>query len=127
MSKRNCLLLVTMVVLVSVSTTYAAAVKLDLVKPKHTNAPENASGRAILNHAKGSDKTIIQINCRDLYANIGYSVQLYDLEGGYALIGTIKAHKNGTGTLHTVLSGDHSACRVIVRRPDGNRVLRSFL
>ena len=103
------------------SYALAAAVKVALVPYAYPDADPtepDASGHAVLNYAKGADKTEVQINCWDLTPGEEYTVYLND--GGYYDIGTFTTRKNGSGNLHVSLDGDHSASLLVAVNNAGN-------
>ena len=83
----------------------AKAVKVELA-PYGTLEPD-ASGHAILNYAKGADKTEVQVNCWGLTPETEYTVYLNDGVDYYA-IGTFTTDSSGDGHLHAKLEGDAS-------------------
>ena len=88
----------------------AAAVKVDLLPLPGSVAPEpDASGHAVLNYAKGADKTEVQVNCWDLTSETEYTVYLCAPGPEWYEIGSFTTRKNGNGNLHVRLPGDHSA------------------
>jgi hypothetical protein len=105
----------------------AAAVKVALVpydNPVIGIAEPDASGHAILNYAKGADKTEVQVNCWGLSQEGEYTVYLKP--SGWLKIGTFTLRRNGSGNLHVFLEGDLSgATPVAVNNPDGFTVLMS--
>ena len=106
---RRSLMLISLAVFVlaGAGIALAAAVKVDLLPYPVANPIEpDASGRAVLNYAKGSDKTVAQVNCWGLTPESEYMVYLKD--GGWYAIGTFTTRKNGSGNLHVFLEGDHS-------------------
>ena len=85
----------------------AKAVKVELA-PYGSLEPD-ASGHAILNYAKGADKTEVQVNCWDLTPETEYTVYLSPDDGGsYYAIGTFTTDSSGEGNLHAKLAGDVS-------------------
>jgi len=96
------------------SAAFAAAVKIDLTnvfaEPNHPDAV----GKAVLNYAKGADKTEIQVNCSGLIAGDDYVVYLEIGVGVFTHIGEFTAGPNGKGTFHARLDGDVSAYPVAV-------------
>ena len=85
----------------------AKAVKVELA-PYPAAAPlePDASGHVILNYAKGTDKTIVQMNCWGLMSEAEYTVYLYN--GGFYAVGSFTTRTNGSGNLHVTLEGDAS-------------------
>jgi hypothetical protein len=100
----------------------AKAVKFNLVA-NGAEAIPGAYGQAILNYAKGADKTEIQVNCWGLLPNTQYFVRL-KLPSNKD-IGDFTTKKNGTGTFHTWLEGDFSTAEHIAIRNASGRVLYS--
>ena len=85
----------------------AKAVKVELVPWSDSVAPEpDASGHAILNYAKGADKTEVQVNCWGLTPETDYTVYLNN--GSWYSIGTFTTNGYGDGNLHVKLAGDAS-------------------
>ena len=107
--KQFILICLGVVVLSVAGIALAAAVKVALVPYAHPgNDPTepDASGHAILNYAKGADKTEVQVNCKGLSQEGEYTVYLKP--SGWLAIGTFTLRKNGTGNLHVSLEGDLS-------------------
>ena len=115
--------LAALVVIFAVGIALAGAVKVDLMPyPPADPIDEDASGHAILNYAKGADRTEVQLNCKGLEPQTEYTVYLN--EGGWNAIGTFTTRKNGTGNFHVKLEGDHSgASQVAVNNPGNLTVL----
>ena len=111
----------------SLSKLCAAAVKVALVpydNPVIGLAEPDASGHAILNYAKGADKTEVQVNCWGLMPDSEYTVYLK--AATWHPVGTFTTRKNGSGNLHAKLPGDHSGhLPVAVNNTDGYTVLMS--
>ena len=114
MSRKSFLLLVAAVVLCSAGVALAAAVKLNLVH--YLGGPDvGASGQAVLNYAKGADKTEIQINCQGLTPLTNYTVYLSPTPTGpFQSVGNFTTLRNGKGTLHLSIPGDVSGSVVTV-------------
>jgi hypothetical protein len=114
------------VVVFAVATALAAAVKVELMPyPEDEPLEPGASGHAMLNHAEGSDKTIVQVNCMGLKPEATYTVLLKGPED-YHAIGTFETRKNGTGNLNVHLDGDHCGhLPVAVNNQDNQTVLLS--
>ena len=102
--KQFILICLGVVVLSVAGIALAKAVKVELV-PYGTAEPD-ASGHAILNYAKGADKTEVQVNCWRLTPNTNYTVYLKN--GGFYAVGDFTTRKNGSGNLHVRLMGDRS-------------------
>ena len=104
--KKELLICLAAVVLCVAGIALAAAVKVDLL-PYPPAAPQepDASGQAVLNYAKGADKTEIQVNCAGLTPGAEYTVYIGT---PWEVIGTFVARKNGTGNLHARPDGDQS-------------------
>jgi hypothetical protein len=97
------------VVLGTAGVALAAAVKVKLMPYPAANPIEpNASGRAVLNYTKGSDKTIVQVNCWGLMPNSEYTVWLSPSPGNFHVVGSFVTDYYGEGHLHAFLPGDHS-------------------
>jgi len=112
--KKALLICLAAVVLCVAGIALAKAVKVELL-PYPAAAPlePDASGQAILNYAKGEDKTEIQVNCSGLTPGAEYTVYI----GGGSTwedIGTFIARKNGTGNLHARPDEDQSGLSVAV-------------
>ena len=85
----------------------AAAVKFNLTPYEGDGAAIAGSyGQAVLNYAKGTDKTEIQVNCWGLNAGEEYIV--YYGNPGYLPVGNFVAKKNGAGNFHAWVTGDVS-------------------
>ena len=85
----------------------------------------SAGGEAILNYAKGADRTEIQVNCSGLEPNTECIVSLYECteeEPGYIELGTLTTNKKGKGTLHVRVEGDASEWCVLVLGDDDTSV-----
>ena len=108
LSKKRVLILFATILVCVAGLALAKAVKVELM-PYPAAAPlePDASGHAILNYAKGQDKTIVQVNCWDLKPDTEYTVYLND--GGFYVIGNFTTRKNGSGNLHVSIAGDVSA------------------
>ena len=104
--KKALLICLAAVVLCVAGIALAAAVKVELL-PYPAAAPlePDASGQAVLNYAKGADKTEIQVNCAGLTPGEGYTVYI---GSPWEVIGTFVARKNGSGNLHARPDGDQS-------------------
>jgi hypothetical protein len=95
------------IVLCVTGVAMAAAVKIELLPWEFSVAPEpDARGQAVLNYAKGKDKTIGQFNCWGLTPETDYDVYLF-IDGSWENIGTFTTNKNGAGHLHAYGDGDH--------------------
>lgn len=112
-------------VLSAAGIAFAAAVKVTLAPYAYPNQDPDepdASGRAVLNYAKGKDKTEVQVNCWGLTPNTECWVWI-DL-GGWQEIGTFTTDESGEGHLHAKLPGDVSgATQVAVNTPKFRTVL----
>ena len=117
--------LIGLVIALVAGIALAKAVKVDLLPYPDDPIEPDASGRAVLNYAKGADKTEVQINCRGLMSETEYTVYLYDVENAdFYSIGTFTTRKNGTGNFHTKLDGDRSGeLPVAVNNPANQTVL----
>jgi hypothetical protein len=116
--ERNVLIGVTAVTLCLTGITLARAVRQDL---EPLDLESDASGFAILNYAKGPDKTEIQVNCSGLGPNTECIVLLCnftDEETDYIELGTLTTNKEGKGTLHARVEGDASGWSVVVLGDD---------
>ena len=108
LSKKRVLILFATILVCVAGLALAKAVKVELMPyPPAAPLDPNASGHAILNYAKGQDKTIVQVNCWNLKPETGYTVYLSN--GGFYSIGDFTTRKNGSGNLHVSLEGDVSA------------------
>ena len=85
-----------------VALAAAAKVKLEA----YGGLLPDASGHAVLNYAKGADKTIVQVNCWDLAPSTNYTVYLND--GSWYVVGTFTSDGSGEGHLHVSLSGNRA-------------------
>jgi len=120
--KKALLICLAAVVLCVAGIALAEAVKLTLV-PVDGGPDPDGSGRAVLNYAKGEDKTIIQVNCWELTPGDEYGV---NLANGKGPVGRVVAKKNGTITVHGEQEGDQSGCIVRVRnRTQKHQALQS--
>ena len=102
--------LIALVIALVVGVALAKAVKKDLVpyvNADGTVIEPNAYGQAMLNYAKGADKTEVQVNCWDLVSNTMYTVYLNN-SGVWHSICTFTTDANGEGHCHAKLPGDHS-------------------
>jgi hypothetical protein len=84
-----------------------------------------AGGHAILNYAKGADKTEIQVNCRGLEPETVYTVLIYDDSqeaGTYDFVGGFTTDKNGKGNWHGRVEGDVSGFSVAILGDDATTV-----
>lgn len=88
------------------TVAFAAAVRIELDAYNYSGHEGYGDGKAILNYAKGADKTEIQVNCSGLIPDEEYTV-LVD-HGGWTPIGTFVAKKNGKGNFHERVDGDVS-------------------
>ncbi|HUW20513.1 MAG TPA: hypothetical protein VMW16_14545 [Sedimentisphaerales bacterium] len=124
--KKVGLICVVSVVLLAAAVALAAAVKVELLPcPAENPIEPNASGHAILNYAQGRDKTMVEINCWGLKADMNYTAHLKAPEGFHS-IGMFTTRKNGSGNLNVDLEGDHSAHLPVAINNDANEtVLRS--
>ena len=111
MWKKSIVICIAAIVLCVGGIALAKAVKLNLV-PVEGSPDLDGSGRAVLNYAKGEDKTIIQVNCWGLTPGDEYGV---NLANGKGPVGRVVAKKNGTITVHGEQEGDQSGCIVRVR------------
>jgi len=98
-----------------VTLAFAAAIKVDLLAYPGTGY---GSGQAILNYAKGADKTEIQVNCWGLDPGEWYTVRIGPLTPRWKSLGTFTAKKNGEGHIHARLSGDWSSNYIAVNLQD---------
>ena len=123
--KSNLLIYLTTVVLCVAGIALAKAIKVDLTP--YGSVEPNASGHAVLNYAKGADKTMVQMNCWDLTSNTKYTVYLFYDDGSgvdWYTIGTFTTRKNGSGNLHVFLEGHTSGdVAVAVNNPSDETVL----
>jgi len=124
--KRALLICIGAVVLCAAGIALAAAVKVTL-EPFPAGSPiePGASGQAVLNYAKGADKTEVQVNCKGLKPDSDYVVYL-KTGGTFDLIGKFITNSKGNGHLHASLAGDRSAdLPVAVNNRAGATVLLS--
>ena len=106
--KKALLICLAAVVLCVAGIALAAAVKVELLPYAYPGADPlepDAAGQAVLNYAKGADKTEIQVNCSGLTPGEGYTVYI---GSPWEVIGTFVARNNGTGNLHVRPDGDQS-------------------
>jgi hypothetical protein len=120
---RKRLLLVGLAVLVSFAgVAFAQAVKTDLLPQAPASDPDSgASGQAVLNYAKGADKTEVQINAEGLTPGATYFPGIFG-SGGFPYV---TAGPNGKINVHAEVSGDVSALDAGVYRVGGPLVLRT--
>lgn len=88
---------------------FAAAVRVNLATIDTVNYPDG-EGRAILNYAKGADKTEIQVNCSGLTPGETYTVWVDDGAGFVQIEDEFVAGPNGKGHFHGRCAGDVSDC-----------------
>lgn len=115
MWRKSVSLLVAAIVLCGAGVALAAAVKVNLAH--YAGGPdEGASGQAVLNFAKGANKTEIQINCQGLTPDTNYTVYLSQTSTGptFDPVGDFTTHENGKGNLHLSIPGDVSASVITV-------------
>ena len=106
--KKNVLICFAAVVLCIGGLAVAKAVKVELIPYAYPGADPlepDAAGQAVLNYAKGADKTEIQVNCSGLTPGEEYTVYI---GSPWEVIGTFIARKNGSGNLHARPDGDQS-------------------
>jgi len=89
---------------------FGAAVKVDLNPPPKSGG--DASGRVILNYAKGADKTEIQVNCSGLIGGQNYWITIDGI--GLEPIEAV-AKKNGTLAVHVKKEGNQTAGNLITK------------
>ncbi|UCE17173.1 MAG: hypothetical protein JSV84_09725 [Gemmatimonadota bacterium] len=102
--------LIGLVIALVAGIALAKAVKVDLVPYVDADGnvlEPNAYGKAMLNYAKGADKTEVQVNCWDLVPNAMYTVYLNN-SGTWYSICTFTTDSNGEGHCHAKLAGDVS-------------------
>lgn len=117
MKKLAIALAICLMVVMAGSVAFAKAVKIDLVSIDLVKYPD-AEGKAVLNYAKGADKTEIQINCSGLIAGDDYVVYLKT--NGFSDIGEFTAGPNGKGNFHARQDGDVSGLTVAVNHKATN-------
>ena len=119
MVRKISLMCLAAVILCGTGIALAAAVKVHLM-PYNAIEPD-ASGRAVLNYAKGADKTEVQVNCWGLMPDEMYTVWLSP-DGGtsYHPIGSFTTDEYGEGNLHAKLPGDHSGHLPVAVNNAGN-------
>ena len=108
--------------------TFAGAVNVALCPDA---APDDARGRAILNYAKGADKTEIQVNCWGLDPDYNYTawINVTGLGcpeiGGWSNIGTFSVNTKGNGHVHASVPTDVSGAVLMVNfeTPSATHVL----
>ena len=116
--KKNLLICLAAVVLCVAGIALAKAVKVDLQNPAGLPADDQdagATGRAVLNYAKGADKTEVQFNCQGLTPGATYVIGIVDV-GIFPGTGTYTPLPNGKLMVHAAVSGDVSAEHVGVAR-----------
>ena len=121
--KRNALIYIAAVTLSLSGVALAKAVKVELVV---MDLGSSGGGEAILNYAKGTDKTEIQVNCKGMEPNAEHIVWICDWtdeKSDYIELGTLTTNKKGKGVLHARVKGDISERSVVVLGDDGTNVL----
>ena len=109
--KRNVLICLTAVAFCLVGIALGKAKKVDLVPANNSGA----SGFAVLNYAKGADKTNINVQGRNLEDGEEYTVFLCDCDYVECEpIGIFTANKNGKAHLKVSYPGDASDQCVLV-------------
>ena len=114
--KKALLICLAAVVLCVAGIALAKAVKVDLQNPAALPADDpdaGATGRAVLNYAKGADKTVVQINCQGLSPGATYVAGII---GGGRFPDKYIALPNGKLVIHATMTGDISGKRVVVIR-----------
>jgi len=124
---RNVLVCLTAITLCLAGIALGKAVKQDLM-----NEDGDVLGNAVLNYAKGADKTEIQVNCQGLEEGTDYTVLLCPCDAGGELddcivLGSFTTGKNGKGHLHAREEGDVSdgcvVVGIVVEGPGGPAVV----
>ena len=103
--KTSLLVCLAAVALCAAAIALAKAVKVEL---RPCGSEPDASGQAVLNYAKGANKTEIQVNCWGLTPEADYIVYVAE-----EAIGTFTTGRNGSGNVHVSLDGDLSGLRPI--------------
>ena len=113
-AKRNVLICLTAVTLCSAIIALAKAVERELV-----DADGNQVGKAVLNYAKGADKTEIQVNCWDMEPETEYTALVCECDDDGEIVdcielGSFTTNKKGKGNLHASVEGDVSNWCVVL-------------
>ncbi len=103
------------VIVCTSSFALAKAFRVDLAP---TGIEPGASGKAIVNFAKGAEVTQVQVNCRGLTPGAEYGV-FFPTGFGSVRAGTFTVREDGTGNFHIALDGDYSGRSVAVGHVDG--------
>ena len=99
---------------------FAAAVKTELLPQAPVLDPDSgASGQAVLNYAKGADKTEVQINAEGLTPGATYYPGIFG-SGGFPYV---TAGPNGKINVHAEVPGDVSGLDAGVYRVSGGSTL----
>jgi len=125
LSKKMMWICIVAFVLAASGVAFAAAVKIALNPyPAAEPVDPDASGKAVLNWAKGKDKTEIQVNCWGLDPEAEYTVYIAPVEAGpYTELGTFTTDESGEGSFHARVDGDVSGWVVAVNDDAGETVL----
>ena len=125
--RRKNIILICLVAFVLATAGIAFAKAVKVILEPYAYAGEDpiepdASGRAMLNHAKGKDKTEVQVNCWGLVAEAEYTVYLKP-GGAWKAVGTFTADEEGEGHLHARLPGNESASLPVAVNNDQNKTV----
>jgi hypothetical protein len=124
MRRKIALVCLAAVILCGTGIVLAKAVKVQLLPfPADDPAEPDASGRAVLNYAKGADKTEIQVNCWGLTPNSDYTLWISADGNTFVQVGAFTADEYGDGCVHARVQGDVSGYTVAVNAAGGGTVL----
>jgi hypothetical protein len=98
-----------LMVLGGAGTAMAKAVRVDLGPfPADDPVEPDAWGRAVLNYAKGAQKTIVQVNVWGLMPNATYTLYLFAEGPGFHIGAHFMTDEEGEGHIHLAIPGNHS-------------------
>jgi len=103
------------VIVCTSSFALAKAFKVDLIP---TGIEPGASGKAIVNFAKGAEVTQLQVNCRGLTPGAEYGV-FFPTGFGFVESGRFTVQEDGTANFHAALKGDFSGRPVSIGDVNG--------
>jgi len=122
MTRKRLLVISLAVIVAFAGVAIAKAVKTELLPQAPALDPDSgAYGQAVLNYAKGADKTEVQINAGGLTPGETYWPGLF----GYGGFDVVTAGPNGKINVHAEVPGDVSGLDAGVFRLGGPLVLRA--